>query len=126
MRTMNLRYIAEQCVTLVADQFDRRLDWTLDSLEVLDEVCAALEPLAGERLELWWKLVGAYTGEVLIGAYGGEWGSHPDTTAPVVLVQGCTAQPFTIAHRVLTGEPFKSLASFGRVFPAIIAQSQRP
>jgi hypothetical protein len=126
MRTMNLRYIAEQCVTLVADQFDRQLDWTLDSLEVLDEVCAALEPLAEERLELWWKLVGAYTGEVLIGAYGGEWGSHPDTTAPVVLVQGCTAQPFTIAHRVLTGEPFKSLASFGRVFPAIIAQSQRP
>jgi hypothetical protein len=33
--------------------------------------------------------------------------------------------PFTIAHRVLNAEPYKSLASFGRVFPAIIANSEQ-
>ena len=39
-------------------------------------VCSPTAPLAGERRDLWWRLIGAYTGEVVIRAYGGEWLEH--------------------------------------------------
>jgi hypothetical protein len=123
---VDLRFVAEQCVSLVAEKFAQQLDWTLDSLVVLDDVCTQLladGPLSEDRLDLWWKLVGAYTGEVIVHAYGGAWSTHSGT--PAVIVRGHTAMPFTIAHRVLTGEPHKSLASFGRVFPALIARSEQ-
>ena len=70
-----LHHIAAEYVTLVARQFGRHLDWSLASLEELDAVCAGLladGPLDGGRLELWWKLIGAYTGEVLVRVYGGS------------------------------------------------------
>lgn len=123
---MDLRFVAEQCVSLVADQFSQQLDWSLDSLTVLDDVCSRLladGPLPEARLDLWWKLVGAYTGEVLVHAYGGAWSE--DSGTPAVVIKGHTAMPFTIAHRVLTAEPYKSLASFGRVFPALIARTEQ-
>jgi hypothetical protein len=101
-----LQHVAEQCVALVADQYGRRLDWTPDSLSDLDEVCALLladGPLPAQRLDLWWKLIGAYA----------------------VSVHGLTALPFATAHRVLHGEPYKSLASFVRAMPAIVEHSRR-
>jgi hypothetical protein len=119
-----LRRIAEECAGLVEAQHGRRLDWTVDSLVTLDEVCAELlagGPLAGDRLDLWWKLVGAYTGEVVIRAYGGQWvADRRAAGAYAVLVSGTTAFPFAVTNRILTGEPHKSLASFARVLPAII------
>ncbi|WP_410593972.1 hypothetical protein [Amycolatopsis sp. lyj-23] len=33
----------------------------------------AAEPLEGQRFELWWKLIGAYTGEVPGRVHGGQW-----------------------------------------------------
>jgi hypothetical protein len=124
-----LQHVAEECVALVADQYGRRLDWTPDSLADLDEVCALLladGPLPAQRLDLWWKLIGAYTGEVLIRAYGGIWISHEKAPgAYAVSVQGLTALPFATAHRVLHGEPYKSLASFVRAMPAIVEHSRR-
>jgi hypothetical protein len=102
----------------------------VDSLGELDAVCAELSaggPLGEERLELWWKLIGAYTGEVLVRAYDGTWCTHKDAPgAFAVSVSGNTAFPFGIAERVLSGEPFKSVASFGRVFPAVIERARRP
>ncbi|MFL6072580.1 MAG: hypothetical protein ACJ73S_04200 [Mycobacteriales bacterium] len=125
-----LRRIAEECAGLVESQFGRQLDWTVDSLAVLDEVCAELlagGPLAGERLDLWWKLVGAYTGEVLVREYGGQWIAHERAPgAYAVTVSGTTAFPFAVTHRVLSGEPYKSLASFARVLPAVVERSSEP
>lgn len=125
----DLRNIAAQCVTLVATRFGRELDWSLDSLDELDGVCAELlagGPLEGQRFELWWKLIGAYTGEVLVRVYGGQWRTSEQAPgAFVVVVSGNTALPFAIADRVLSGEPFKSLGSFGRVLPAIIERAER-
>lgn len=69
-----LHQVAGECVGLVSNQFGVTLDWTPESLTELDAVCASLladGPLTGPRLDLWWKLVGAYTGEVVIRAYGG-------------------------------------------------------
>ncbi|MEV4705081.1 hypothetical protein [Actinoplanes sp. NPDC049316] len=118
-----LRQVAEDCVALVASEYGRRLDWSPQSLDDLDEVCDLLladGPLSDERMDLWWKLVGAYTGEVLIRVHGGNWTAHEAAAgAYAVSVQGITALPFATAHRVLSGEPYKSLGSFVRVFPAI-------
>ncbi|ADJ44711.1 hypothetical protein AMES_2886 [Amycolatopsis mediterranei S699] len=126
---IGLRNVATGCVGLVATRFGRQLDWSLNSLGELDAVCAELlseGSLDGQRFDLWWKLIGAYTGEVLVRAYGGEWTTHEETPgAYVVMVSGATAFPFGIAERVLSGEPFKSLASFGRVFPAIVERAER-
>ncbi|MFJ1753374.1 hypothetical protein [Kitasatospora sp. NPDC088134] len=120
---VTLAFIAEQCVALVADNHGRRLDWSVDSLVELDAVCAELiadQPLNEKRFDLWWRLAGAYTGEVLVRAFGGEWtDGGEDSGGPAVRVLGVTAFPFNNAHRVLLGEEGKSLASFARVIPIV-------
>src|SRR5712692_9642573 len=115
------RRIAGECVTLVAADFGRRMDWSLGSLAELDLVCASLlaeGPLEEQRLELWWKV---------IRAYGGTWSAHEQAAgAFAVSALGVTAFPFALASRVLSGEPFKSLASFGRAFPAVGERARHP
>lgn len=123
-----LENLAAECVKLVAERFGRKLDWSVESLAELDDAFASLlmdGPLTGTRLDLWWKLVGAYTGEVAIRAYGGQWVSHPNAPgAYAISVLGITGFPFATASRVLAGEPGKSLASFARVLPAIARRGQ--
>jgi hypothetical protein len=125
----DLRYVAAECVTLVTTKFGRHLDWSLDSLSELDTVCADLladGPIDEQRLNLWWKLIGAYTGEVLIRVHGGQWITHDNAAgAFAVSVSGMTAFPFRAAERVLQGEPFKSLVSFGRVLPALVERARQ-
>jgi hypothetical protein len=125
----DLDFIATQCVELVGEEFDRTLDWQLDSLVVLDEICSTLVsdgPLDGDRLNLWWKLVGAYTGAVMLRAYGGRWVAHDQADGAFAIeIEGVTGFPFGVAARILRAEPYKSLASFGRSIPAIIANQQK-
>ncbi|MGS2618561.1 hypothetical protein ACVCAH_29130 [Micromonospora sp. LZ34] len=124
-----LHALADECADLVFRQFGRRLDWSPESLSTLDEVCADLladGPLAEERLGLWWRLIGAYTGEVAIRAYGGEWVAHETSAGvPAVSALGVTGFPFGLAARVLDGEPYKSLASFVCALPAIAERTRR-
>ncbi|MEU2613445.1 hypothetical protein ABZ570_17945 [Micromonospora sp. NPDC007271] len=124
-----LQTLADECVELVSRQFGRRLDWSPQSLSALDEVCADLladGPLADERLDRWWQLIGAYTGEVAIRAYGGEWVEHHTSPGvPAVSALGVTGFPFGLAARVLAGEPYKSLASFVHALPAIAERTKR-
>ncbi len=123
------REAAELCIGLVTSDFGQHLDETLDSLSVLDDVCAALTaqgPLEGERLDLWTKLVGSYMGVVLIRSYGGSWVADERARGAYgVRVLGITAFPFGTASAVLTGDEGKSLASVGRALP-FIAQQRRP
>jgi hypothetical protein len=124
-----MREFAENCVRLVAEQYGRRLDWSQESLTELDLACASLledGPLSGARLDLWWKLIGGYTGEVVVRLYDGRWVSHERSPgAPGVLALGVTAFPFATANKLLTGEEGKSLASFARAVPVIAEHSQR-
>ena len=124
-----LRHVAGECAGLVSNQFGVTLDWSLESLTALDAVCASLladGPLNGPRLDLWWKLVGAYTGEVVIRAYGAAWATHDQAPGAFAIeALGITGFPFALANRILTGEPFKSLASFARTLPALAERSQR-
>ncbi len=119
---------AEACVGLVQADHGVTLDWTLGTLDALDGVCALLTedgPLDGERLDLWWKLLGAYLGEVVVRTYEGEWEEHEKAGgAYAVSVLGMHGFPFSIVHRVLQDEPGKSLASFARVFPAVAERSR--
>jgi hypothetical protein len=69
-------------------------------------VCAELiadGPLAGQRLELWWQLVGAYTGEVTIRLYEGQWITDEER-GPAISALGITGFPFSTARRILSGE----------------------
>jgi len=119
--------IASECVSLVRSDFGVSLDWTPETLEALDVVCGQLssDHLAGDRFDLWWKLVGAYLGEVVIRTHGGEWIAHEQAGgAYAVSAMGIVGFPFSTAERVLQGEPFKSLASFARSIPAIAERSQ--
>ena len=108
---------------MVAQEFGQTLDWRPGSLDDLDAVCRELlspGPLSGDRFDLWWKVIGAYLGEVVIRAYAGRWVDHDDAQgAYAVDVNGSTGFPFATAQRVLEGEPFKSLASFARAFPGV-------
>jgi hypothetical protein len=118
--------VAAECVSLVAEIFGHELDYSLESLVTLDQVCANLVadgPLSGKRLNLWSHLAGAYTGEVCLRAYGGEW--IEDDGATAISISGLTGYPFNTAYRVLSGEEFKSLASFARSIPALIEHSRR-
>jgi hypothetical protein len=121
----SLHNIAVECKGFVKREFGRELNWEVDSLVELDEVCAQLlanGPLFGERLHRWWRLIGAYIGEVIVRAYGGEWIEHEDAAgAYAVAVGAVVGFPFTVADRVLNGEPAKSLATFGRAYPSIAA-----
>src|SRR5438477_5924269 len=59
--------VAAECVTLVSSNYGHQLDYSLNSLTTLDLVCHQLmadAPLNGQRLDLWYHLTGAYTGEV--------------------------------------------------------------
>ena len=127
-RAAALRQVAEECVGLVANQYGRRLDGSPQSLDELDEVCGLLltdGPLSGQRLHLWSRLVGAYTGEVLIRAHGGRWTAYEATTGGyAVSVQGVTAMPFATAYRILSGEPYKSLGAFIRALPAVVERGR--
>ena len=121
--------IAEQCVVLVAERFGERLDWTIDSLGRLDHMCAQLlaeGPLSTQRFDVWWKVIGAYLGEVVIRTYDGVWVEHEQAAgAYAVSVLGVTGLPFATTARVLQGEDFKSLASFARSLPAIAARASQ-
>jgi hypothetical protein len=117
-----MRRIAEECVSLVSTEFGQQLDWSLESLATADAVCGELlagGPLNDARLELWWKLVGAYAGEVLIRAYDGRWIRDDQRDAIGVSALGVTAFPFSTTLRLLRGDELKSLASLGRALPAI-------
>ena len=122
----DLQAYADACVRLVAEQHGRLLTRDLASLEVLDEVCRELVaegPLGGDRLEFWTALVGAYTGEVLVTTYDGLWVEHEDRWG--VTAFGAVGFPFVTARRLLGGESGKSLASMGRVLPAIVERRDR-
>ncbi len=122
-----MRGVATECVNLVGEQFGRQLDWSIASLGELDEVCAELTadgPLAGQRFDLWSQLVGAYTGEVTIRLYEGQWITDDERGAAISAL-GITGFPFSTARRILSGEQNKSLASFARALPAIAEHSQQ-
>jgi hypothetical protein len=125
-----LRAVALECVNLVDAGFDRQLDWSLESLAELDAACNSLlsdGPLSTDRLYLWWRLAGAYAGEVLLRAYGGEWVEHDRSSrAPAVAIKGITAFPFNTAHRILTGEQSKSFAAVGHGVRAVVDEHERP
>src|SRR5688572_30448449 len=91
-----LRHAAEQCVAVVAGDFGRELDYSLESLAVADEVIAELlteGPMPDDHFELWCTLFGAYTGEVVVRAYKGQW-ARPEPGSPVIKVDGITGMPF--------------------------------
>lgn len=120
----SVRELAARCVAEVAARFGRQLDWSLASLTELDLLCAGLladGPLGDDTCTHWWRLIGAYTGEVLIRAHGGTWIAQEG--APAIMVDGVTARPYRVADRVLAGAEATSLTAFARALPEIVRRS---
>ena len=124
----HMQGIATECVTLVARRFRRRLDWSPASLDELDAsalTCWPMARLTPSGRSCGGKLTGAYAGKVLVRVYGGQWITHEQASGSfAVSVRGMTAFPFAITAKILHAEPYKSLASFGRVLPTVAARAQ--
>lgn len=118
-----LRHLADECIALARRMFGRELDGSTESLAIVDELCEELlaaGPLSADRFELWWKLIGAYAGEVLVGAFDGAWVEHERAGgAFAVSVWGFYVFPFATTSRRLRGDDWKSLSSLARALPAI-------
>jgi hypothetical protein len=57
--------------------------------------------------------------------YGWQWVTHEQVPESfTVSVVAMTAFPFAVTDKVLRAEPYKTLASFARVLPAIAARTQ--
>ena len=50
-------------------------------------------PLDDRRLDLWWRLIGTYTGEVLVRVHGGQWVTHGQGCRVVQPVDRPTSSP---------------------------------
>src|SRR5690349_14035766 len=72
--------LARQCVALAKNKFEQQLDFGLDSLKLVDQQLqqfhemVRLERPTQDELAGFSQLYGAYLGEVIRLAHGGEWG----------------------------------------------------
>jgi len=107
---------ARAAADLARSTFDRRLDFTEDSVETLDEILV----IAGESpdldLDFEVRLWGSYLGEVLRRRYAGTWEmtQYPGGVAavPAVDVRGSRLFPLIKVYRRLTLGEEEDLHSF--------------
>jgi hypothetical protein len=121
----------QTAATSIADELTGHgyaLDFTVDSLAEVDRFFdenSALDPattdsLLASRLGQWMFALGAYSGEVLRSAIGGEWrwqGADDDkaasTDTELVLVDGSIIWPLQRAWKRLMNGPDDSMAAWG-------------
>jgi len=84
---------AQDAIAYATEQHQLTLDYSLDSLHVVDQLLSRLHddqqqrPHSGEMLFTLCNIMGAYVGEVFIRNVGGDWQSNnSDNTAPYMAV----------------------------------------
>ncbi|MGH9605823.1 MAG: hypothetical protein ACRD3N_09000 [Terracidiphilus sp.] len=121
---------AAGAVELAARQFKQKLDFTAESIDVLDEVLVMVGEGPEFDLDFEVRLWGSYLGEVVRRRYTGNWemtqypgvpgssdrsapGSAPGPTAvPAVEVRGSRLFPLMKVHRRLTQGGEEDLRAF--------------
>ena len=97
-------------------EYDRRLDFSSDSIEGLDEIVAIVGESPELDLDFEVRLWGSYLGEVVRRHYTGVWEmtQYPGGLAsvPAVEVRGSRLFPLTKVFRRLTHGDEDDLASF--------------
>ncbi len=107
---------AQAAVELARAEFERELDFTSDSIDVLDDILVVVSESPEKDLDFEVRLWGSYLGEVLRRRYAGGWEmtQYPGGTVavPAVDVRGSRLFPLMKVYRRLTAGEEEDLRSF--------------
>lgn len=107
---------AHGAVEVARSEFQQKLDFTADSINVLDEILVLLSESPEIDLDYESRLWGSYLGEVLRLRYAGTWEmtQYPgaEHAAPAVDVRGSRLFPLMKVYRRLTIGEEEDLRSF--------------
>ena len=107
---------AHAAVELARSEFGQKLDFTSDSINLLDEILVLLSESPEIDLDYESRLWGSYLGEVLRQRYAGSWEmtQYPGAAhaAPAVDVRGSRLFPLMKVYRRLTIGEEEDLRSF--------------
>ncbi len=107
---------AQAAVELARVEFERELDFTSDSIDVLDDILVVVSESPEKDLDFEVRLWGSYLGEVLRRRYAGGWEmtQYPGGTVavPAVDVRGSRLFPLMKVYRRLTAGEEEDLRSF--------------
>jgi hypothetical protein len=107
---------AQAAVELAKTEFKRQLDFTAESVDVLDDILVVIGESPEKDLDFEVRLWGSYLGEVLRRRYAGGWEmtQYPGGTVavPAVDVRGSRLFPLMKVYRRLTAGEEEDLRSF--------------
>ena len=107
---------AQAAVELARKEFERELDYSSDSVDVLDDILVVVSESPEKDLDFEVRLWGSYLGEVLRRRYAGGWEmtQYPGGTVavPAVDVRGSRLFPLMKVYRRLTAGEEEDLRSF--------------
>jgi len=107
---------AQAAVELAKTEFKRQLDFTSESVDVLDDILVVIGESPEKDLDFEVRLWGSYLGEVLRRRYAGGWEmtQYPGGTVavPAVDVRGSRLFPLMKVYRRLTAGEEEDLRSF--------------
>ena len=107
---------SQAAVELAGTEFERELDFTSESVDVLDEILVLVGESPDKDIDFEVRLWGSYLGEVLRRRYAGGWEmtQYPGGTVavPAVDVRGSRLFPLMKVYRRLTAGEEEDLASF--------------
>jgi len=108
---------AETAVRVAKEEFKQKLDFSEESIEVLEEILAMVaEKEPGTDMEYDVRIWGGYFGEVLRRRYAGEWEmtQYPGGVAsvPALDVRGSRLFPLMKVYRRLTMGESEEIGSF--------------
>jgi hypothetical protein len=110
---------AQAAVETAKNEYRRKLDYSAESINVLDEIVVLLSESPGIDLDFESRLWGSYLGEVLRVRYAGTWEmtQYPggQVAVPAVDVRGSRLFPLMKVYRRLTIGDEEDLASFYRM-----------
>ena len=107
---------AQAAVEVARAEFERDLDYSSESVDVLDDILVVIGESPERDLDFEVRLWGAYLGEVLRRRYAGGWEmtQYPGGTVavPAVDVRGSRLFPLMKVYRRLTAGEEEDLRSF--------------
>lgn len=107
---------AQGAAELARKEFQRDLDFTSESIDVLDEILVLVSESPDKDIDFEVRLWGSYLGEVLRRRYAGGWEmtQYPGGTVavPAVDVRGSRLFPLMKVYRRLTAGEEEDLTSF--------------
>ena len=107
---------AQAAVEMSRSEFHQRLDFTSDSIDVLDEILVLVSESPERDVDFEVRLWGAYLGEVLRRRYAGSWEMtiYPGgaISVPAIEVRGSRLFPLMKVFRRLTVGEEEDLRAF--------------